>query len=319
MSLGNLGNVLAWANRRQEAEEVLQRELEVRHKLVEDFPGEPEARYYLADAYMDLGNWRERTGNFAEAEEALRRRLSLLRQLVAELPNVFAHQHNLACSSRDLGDLLREKGAQDDAVAAYKEAVVASREAIRLKPESARGHYFLARALAGTGARKEAIAAWEQAVKFSGEDTDVLNSMAWFLATSPDPANQNPELAVLLGQKAVALAPESGTYWSTLGTAYYRSRQWEDAVAAFERTTQLKSGGNDWFFLAMAHWQLGDREKARQWYERAVRRMDKNRPWNAELRRFRTEAAALLGMPEQPPAKPSATSEPPLADKDSAP
>ncbi|HLJ96409.1 MAG TPA: protein kinase [Gemmataceae bacterium] len=298
MSLGNLGNVLAQANRRQETEEVLQRELAVRQKLVEDFPGEPEARFYLADAYMDLGNWREHTGKFAEAEEALRRRLSLLRQLAAELPSAFAHQHSLTWSSCDLGDFLREKGAQGDAVAAYQVAVVASREVIRLKPESAWGHYYLARALAGTGARKEASAAWKQAVKLSGEDTGVLSSMAWFLATSPDPANQNPELAVLLGQKAVALAPERGDYWSTLGTAYYRWRQWKDAVAAFDKTRQLQSAGNDWFFLAMAHWQLGDREKARHWYECAVQRMDKSRPWDAELRRFRTEAAALLGLPK---------------------
>ena len=61
---------------------------------------------------------------------------------------------------------------------------------------------------------------------------------------------------------------------------------------------QLIKGGNsmDWFFLAMAYQQLGEKEKARQWYDRAVQWMDKNQPKNEELRRFRREAAELLGV-----------------------
>ena len=26
----------------------------------------------------------------------------------------------------------------------------------------------------------------------------------------------------------------------------------------------------DWFFLAMAHWRLGDKDKARKWYSQAI-------------------------------------------------
>ena len=48
----------------------------------------------------------------------------------------------------------------------------------------------------------------------------------------------------------------------------------------------------------MANWQLGEKDKARAWYDRAVQWMDKNEPKNEELRRFRTEAAELLGVNE---------------------
>ena len=50
----------------------------------------------------------------------------------------------------------------------------------------------------------------------------------------------------------------------------------------------LRKGGDayDWFFLAMAHWQLGEKGKAREWYNRAVQWMDKSQPSNEELRRF---------------------------------
>lgn len=50
----------------------------------------------------------------------------------------------------------------------------------------------------------------------------------------------------------------------------------------------------NWFFLAMAHWRLGQNEKARNWFDRAVAWMEKNRPTDDEFCRFRAEAAELL-------------------------
>jgi hypothetical protein len=44
----------------------------------------------------------------------------------------------------------------------------------------------------------------------------------------------------------------------------------------------------------MAHWRLDEREKARQWYDKAVEWMEKNQPNDEDLRRFRTEAEELL-------------------------
>ena len=49
----------------------------------------------------------------------------------------------------------------------------------------------------------------------------------------------------------------------------------------------------------MAHWQLGKKDKARAWYDRAVQWMNKNQPNNRELRRFRAEAAELLELREE--------------------
>jgi hypothetical protein len=54
--------------------------------------------------------------------------------------------------------------------------------------------------------------------------------------------------------------------------------------------------GFDWFFLAMAHGQLGEKEQAHKWYAKAMQWMDKNKPQDEELRRFRAEASALLGI-----------------------
>jgi hypothetical protein len=52
----------------------------------------------------------------------------------------------------------------------------------------------------------------------------------------------------------------------------------------------------DWFFLAMARWQLGDKDEARDWYRKAVDGMTGKNAKDTELLRFRDEAAALLGI-----------------------
>jgi hypothetical protein len=58
-----------------------------------------------------------------------------------------------------------------------------------------------------------------------------------------------------------------------------------------------KGGGSfDWFFLAMSHWQLGNKEEARRWHDRAVEWMDKNRSTSAPLIRYRAEAEGLLNI-----------------------
>jgi uncharacterized protein HemY len=92
-----------------------------------------------------------------------------------------------------------------------------------------------------------------------------------------------------------------------MGVARYRAGQWEEAVAALEKAMRLSSGGDagDWLFLALAHWQLGHKDKAGAYYQKAARWMDQKRPERPELRRFRAEAAALLGITDgaQDPAK----------------
>ncbi len=60
-----------------------------------------------------------------------------------------------------------------------------------------------------------------------------------------------------------------------------------------------KNDGFNAFFLAMAHWQLGDKPQAHSWYDKAVPWMEKNQPKDEELVRFRAEAAALLGVNEK--------------------
>ena len=82
--------------------------------------------------------------------------------------------------------------------------------------------------------------------------------------------------------------------------AHYRTGDWGAAIKALERAEGLAPGKDlalNAFFLAMAHWQKGERDEARSWYDKAVSWTETNRKQDEELRRFRAEAAALLRLP----------------------
>jgi tetratricopeptide (TPR) repeat protein len=147
----------------------------------------------------------------------------------------------------------------------------------------------------------KAIANYTKVIELSPNDTQLHNNLAWKLATHPNPKGREPRRAVQWAQKAVELAPQKGDYWNTLGVANYRAGDWKAAIAALEKSMELRKGGDgfDWFFLAMAHEKLGDHQKARTWYDKAVGWVTNHQPENEELRRFRAEATELLRMGEK--------------------
>jgi WD40 repeat protein/serine/threonine protein kinase/predicted Zn-dependent protease len=122
------------------------------------------------------------------------------------------------------------------------------------------------------------------------------NATAWFLATYADPQVRDPARALKLARRAVAQAPEQESYWLTLGVAHYRGGDWKASIAALDKALALGAGdGAAGFFLAMAHWKLGGKERARQAFSRANEWLAKHAPEDEELRRFHSEAAGLLG------------------------
>jgi hypothetical protein len=123
------------------------------------------------------------------------------------------------------------------------------------------------------------------------------NDLAWSLATHSNPRLRDPGRAVALAKEAVELAPEKGTYWYVLGVACYRAGDWKASIAAMEKRLELLADRDqdlNTFFLAMAHWQLGEKEEARRWYDRAVVWMDKNQPPDDHSSRLRAEADTML-------------------------
>jgi serine/threonine protein kinase/WD40 repeat protein len=131
-----------------------------------------------------------------------------------------------------------------------------------------------------------------------------LNNLAWRMATGPA-ATRDPQQALVLARKAVASAPERAIHLNTLGVAEYRAGLFLEAVATLEKSLAASKGATDafdLFFLAMAHFKLGQIAQARADLDRAVkwRRDHPNltQPgWSDELDAFQAEAKALLGGP----------------------
>ncbi len=200
----------------------------------------------------------------------------------------------LAQIHTSIGELFLEVARCDQAAAALSRA-------LELKADNARIRLALGRAFARLGQSQKAGAEFTRAIELT-KLPEACNNLAWVLVTSADPQPRDPSRAVQLAEKAVGQAPTVGAYWNTLGAAYYRAGNWNAAIEALTKSMERLSGKNEsfnTFFLAMAHWQLGDKPQSRSWYDKAVPWMEKNRPENEELIRLRAEAASLLEAKEK--------------------
>ena len=130
-----------------------------------------------------------------------------------------------------------------------------------------------------------------------------LNNLAWMLATCEEPSLRNPAEAVSCARRAVKLDPDQGTYWNTLGVAYFRVQNWDAASEALYRSINLRGPGGDafdWFFIAMIEAKRGDKQHARLWYDKAVAWFHDGHDFQGELFRFQVESAEALGLPRPP-------------------
>jgi hypothetical protein len=168
----------------------------------------------------------------------------------------------------------------------------------------------LGRSLVEHGMIQEAEEAWFSALRLWAELNvdypddrdyrkcwlDCANDLAWTLITCAAADDHRLARAVQLAEQTVTVEPENATYWNTLGIAYFRAGDWKAAVHALEQSTELGGGGTsfDYFFLAMAWWQQGDKQQAYQWYHRGNAWMEQHSPDHEVLARFHQEATAML-------------------------
>lgn len=176
------------------------------------------------------------------------------------------------------------------------------RAAVLLAPNKPDIYVDLATALEKQGEHKEAADIRTKLLPVS-DDPSTLNNAAWALVSSADPDAWRPNLAVKMAEKASEVEPETNGLLNTLGVAYYRAGEWEKAVTTLQQSIQVSKGANgafDTFFLAMAHWQIGNEQEAHGRFDEAMTWMTENASKNPELIRFRSEAEDLLGI-DRPP------------------
>jgi superkiller protein 3 len=226
--------------------------------------------------HYNLGNCLREQGKLDQAVTAFRKAIEI------DPKCAFAHI--------SLGNALRDQGKLDEAIAEWKKS-------IELDPKSAVAHYDLGNALKAKGDLDGAERAYREAVRLDGKHRGAaIGALAELLLS-----RGNLKEAIATARESVKLAPQSSFAWQVLGWAHYRARDWKASIEALEKSCALQDnpkGGDayQWFFQAMAHWQLGQKEKAREFHDRAVQWMDKNGPKSEQLRRFRAEASQLLEL-----------------------
>jgi superkiller protein 3 len=228
--------------------------------------------------YVHIGVHLVNQEKWEEAEAAFRKAISL--------------HYNVAFDAyKNLGDVLVRQGKWAEAEAAYRKAIL-------FKFDDAEIHSRLGHLLQSQGKLKDAIPCYQEAAFLRLDCAPYHHQLAWLLATRPTLKLRDPGQALEHAKQAVELAPSEAMSWKTLGVAQYRNGALKSAIAALMKSVQLHKEGDGFtlFFLAMAHWQLDEKDKARAWYDRAVAWMDKNDPQNKELNCFRAEATALLGL-----------------------
>ncbi|HZY60726.1 MAG TPA: tetratricopeptide repeat protein, partial [Candidatus Binataceae bacterium] len=295
--------------RPQEAEELFRRALAVYRQLAEHDP--KTAVYHLrqGQGYTELLRVLWSRGRDDEAARLMEDAVDTLSNTAREHGNVPAARDSLARFHHDLANLQRQRAQNDDALKNYTQAAaIWGKLADDVPGEPAyRGHqgyvltYSLPSLLVATGRHAEARAHWQRALETLPKSAEAHNNLAWLLATCPDETLRDPRRAVELASKAVELEPAQGTYRNTLGVAHYRAGDWPAAIEALNKSMERRQRGDafDWFFLAMAEWQRGNKDEARKWYDKAVDWAEKNARDNEELKRFSAEATALLGVKDE--------------------
>jgi serine/threonine protein kinase/tetratricopeptide (TPR) repeat protein len=197
----------------------------------------------------------------------------------------------------NLGIALKNAKRLDDAIDCWEEGV-------QRFPNNGRFHIGLAEVLELQRKHDYASAEFRKAMKLDPNSRTAIawakNNVAWSWATRRIGTDQDPVQAVKLAEEAIELLPQEAGMWNTLGVAHYRATDYMACIKALNKSMSLAKGGTsfDWFFLAMAEWQLGNKEKARSWYDKAVAWMEKESPQDEQLRRFQLEAAELLMLDE---------------------
>jgi len=156
------------------------------------------------------------------------------------------------------------------------------------------------------GYRKACISLYERLS--DSTDADNWNSVAWFCSLAANDAAV-PARLVQLMEKAVAAEPKTYAYTNTLGATLYRAGRFADAIGRLDDAIQIHGKGGsfeDWVFLAMAQFRLGNVDQAKDDLTHSTRLYDEGMKAEAadwtrrvEWPLLRKEAEALIKGPQQ--------------------
>jgi eukaryotic-like serine/threonine-protein kinase len=280
-SMNNLAIILSELGPFDEAIELHRQLLELWERRVRETPDNAHARESLASAhdaiasvYMQFQKWGEMGRHWQSAME-------IREALTRDFPEELASKSNLAWNCRNLATGHCNVQRYDLARPYYERAVQLGRELVAAAPTVKEYQNDLDQNIARL--------------------SNAYTNWSWALSTAADVAERDPIKAVEVAQLAMELRPHSANNWNNLGVAQYRAGNWPAAVEALEKADSMIPGGDreHRMFLAMAHWQLGDKDKARELYAQGAAWIAPHRKGSEEQGRFRPRPSSCWRSPRK--------------------
>ena len=217
-------------------------------RAINIWPDYVEAHYNLGGAYIEKGEFDEALAEYRRAIEirpdeadshnnygSALRELKQFDQAEIEYKRALSLRPQYVDARLNLGSLLLQRGR-------IAEAITNLETARRLQPNDATTHVTLALALMKNGQGSKAAAEFNHALQLAPDRVNALNGFAWLLATAADDSVRDGKRAVLLAERANALAGNNDpTILHTLAAAYAEARRFDEALQTARRAMKLAS------------------------------------------------------------------------------
>jgi serine/threonine protein kinase/tetratricopeptide (TPR) repeat protein len=330
----SLSAMLLNAGESQDAAKVQRRAVDAVQKWAADFPDDRKVREYQrhfrAECYRRLGEILRATGECADAEKFFGMALAIYEELYREAPTdveKVAWYSWLPYCHYCLGDVHLDAGNLGQARQEYSQALALLQPlrpvGVSIAPGWAatravglgRCHWGLGEGLLASGANEEATKEFREAFQWyervppavTVNGREFKQALAWFLIACPVGELRDPVQVMKLASTNIESqlrGPWLATsgWWHALAVAQYRAGDWKAASISLVgpgAPVVEPADGPVAFVWAMTLWQLDKKKEARDFFDKTVHWMDKNKPRDIELRRFRAEAAALLKVEEK--------------------
>jgi tetratricopeptide (TPR) repeat protein len=199
-------------------------------------PGSPEAQANLGNLLLQKGQLGESLRHYSEAvrlqpEDVIAQ--TGLGNVLAKLGKADEASPHYTLAHFLFARQLSKQGKVEEAMQHYLQA-------LELRPDFGEAHYELGLMLLQQHKTAEALDHWRQALKSQPNSSELLNNLAWLLATSPDDKVRNGAEAVPLAERACGFfktAPLS--YLDTLAAAYAETDRFDDAVSTAQKAVTL--------------------------------------------------------------------------------
>jgi len=149
--------------------------------------------------------------------------LTMALQLDAKYPN--AH--------RKMGEMLLETGKPNEAIEHFNET-------LRMNKDQVKVYAYLGKAYAQLGRYEPAIQNWTKVVELEPNNAEVLNNLAWLLATTGDVSSQDADRAVKFAKRACeSTGYKDPEFVDTLAAAYASAGRFSEAIETAEKAIKL--------------------------------------------------------------------------------